>query len=256
MVFPAVDLKGGRCVRLVQGMRGRETVYSDDPVQVALRWQGEGARFLHIVDLDGAWEGMPVNWDVVRRIVEAVEVPVQLGGGLRSLRAVERVLEAGVERAVLGTVAVTEPEVVAEALRHFGPERMVVGVDVRGGEVAVRGWTEGAGVRPVEFGARMRELGAVWALYTDISRDGTLSGPNIEAIRKFAETTGLRVIASGGIASLEDVRRVGALEPYGVEGMVLGRALYEGRFSLEEAMGVLSTEGSPRGDGKGGRCGR
>jgi len=239
LALPAVDLKGGRCVRLVQGMREREKVYSEDPVQVALRWQEEGAEFLHVVDLDGAWEGMPKNWDVVRGILDAVEVPVQLGGGLRSLETVERVLEAGVERVILGTAAVAEPEVVAEALRRFGPERVVVGIDVRGGEVAVRGWTEGTEVHPAELGVRMRELGVARALYTDISRDGTLSGPNVEAIRKFAEATGLRVIASGGISSLEDVRRVAALEPYGVEGMVLGKALYEGRLSLREVLGVL-----------------
>ena len=238
LVLPAVDIKGGRCVRLLRGERGSEKVYFDDPVRAALVWQDEGARLVHVVDLDGAWEGMPKNWKVVSRILKAVEVPIQLGGGLRSLEAIGRVLDAGVERAVLGTAAVEEPGLVAEAVRRFGPERIVVGLDVKDGEVAVKGWTEGSGLSPSVLGLRMRDLGVTRALYTDISRDGALSGPNIEAIRKFAESTGLKLIASGGISSLEDVVKIRGLEPFGVEGMVVGRALYEGRFSLREAIEV------------------
>ncbi|HIE04851.1 MAG TPA: 1-(5-phosphoribosyl)-5-[(5-phosphoribosylamino)methylideneamino]imidazole-4-carboxamide isomerase [Candidatus Latescibacteria bacterium] len=238
LVLPAVDIKGGRCVRLLRGERGSEKVYSDDPVRAALVWQYEGARLIHVVDLDGAWEGMPRNWKVVSRILKAVEVPIQLGGGLRSLEAIGRVLDAGVERVVLGTAAVEEPQLVAEAVRRFGPERIIVGVDVKDGEVAVKGWTEGSGLPPSVLGLRMRDLGVVRALYTDISRDGALSGPNIEAIRKFTESTGLKLIASGGISSLGDVCKVKELEHLGVEGMVVGRALYEGRLSLREAIEV------------------
>lgn len=231
-VIPAIDVRGGRCVRLVQGRVDAETVYADDPVAVARRFAAAGARRLHVVDLDGAFEGLPKNLDVVTEMVRAVDVPVQLGGGIRDMAAVEEVLRRGVRWVILGTAAVERPELVEEACRKH-PGRVLVGIDARDGEVAVRGWVAGSGRDAMELAREMDRLGVEEIIFTDISRDGTLQGPNVEALRRVA-AAGPRVIASGGVRSLDDVRALARIE--GVSGVIIGKALYEGAVRLEDAL--------------------
>lgn len=239
VVIPAIDLRGGRCVRLVQGRADAETVYADDPVEVARRFAAAGVRRLHVVDLDGAFAGLPKNLDIVTRIVQAVDVPVQLGGGVRDLAAVDEVLRRGVRWVILGTAAVEQPELVAEACRRH-PGRVLVGIDARDGEVAVRGWMEGSGKDAVELALEMRRLGVEEIIFTDIARDGMLQGPNVEALRRMAGT-GLRVIASGGVSSLDDVKTLAGIG--GVSGIIIGKALYAGAVRLEEALAVAEAAG-------------
>ena len=231
-IIPSIDLKSGRCVRLYQGDYSRETVYSDDPVSVALRWQREGGARLHLVDLDGAAGGQPANLGVIKQIVSGLEIAVQVGGGVRDLAAAEELLENGADRVILGTVAVQEPDLVRRLCDRKGADRVVVAVDARDGVVAVKGWTEATLVRAMELVQRMEELGVRRFLYTDISRDGTLTQPNFEAIGEMVEATSSAILASGGVSSREHVVRLKAI---GVEGAILGSALYTGRLSLGEA---------------------
>jgi len=189
-----------------------------------------------VVDLDGAFEGSPANLDLVRGIVAAVDIPVEFGGGVRDMGAIGRLLSLGVDRVILGTVIVEDQDLVRRAVDRFGPERIVAGIDAAGGIVAVRGWREGSGLDAIELAVKVKELGISRVIYTDIMRDGTLSGPNFDAIRAMAEGSGLKVIASGGISTLEDVRRIAGMERTGVEGMIVGKALYEGVFSLRDAI--------------------
>lgn len=242
LVIPAIDLRGGKCVRLFQGRRGEETVYSDDPVQMALRWQAEGARYIHLVDLDGAFEGQPRNLSVVREIVRAIRVLVELGGGIRTIEDVEGILGMGVARAILGTVAVANRGLVKEMVQRFGAERIVVGIDAREGKVAIRGWEEETKVPAVELAQVVKKLGIERVIYTDIGRDGTMAGPNLEATGRLAAESGLRVVASGGVSSLEQIRGLKRLEGVGVEGVIIGKALYEGRINLREAIRVAEGE--------------
>ncbi|MBE3581251.1 MAG: 1-(5-phosphoribosyl)-5-[(5-phosphoribosylamino)methylideneamino]imidazole-4-carboxamide isomerase [Thermoanaerobacteraceae bacterium] len=235
IVFPAIDLRRGRCVRLYQGRPEKETVYSGDPVAIARKWVQEGASWLHVVDLDGAFAGRVQNLGVIREIIRAAGVPVQVGGGVRTLADIEALLEAGAARVVLGTAAVADPDLVAGACRTYG-EAIAVGIDSRDGLVAIKGWLDLSPRRAVDLGREMADLGIRRIIYTDISRDGTLQGPNLEAIREMAAGCGLPVIASGGIAELRDVAALRELEPSGVEGVIIGRALYNGRFTLAEAL--------------------
>ncbi len=233
VLYPAVDLRRGRVVRLVRGDPRAERVYGEDPVAWALRWQAEGARWLHVVNLDGALEeGGQENRAALEAILRAVSVPVQFGGGIRSLAEVEALLALGVARVILGTLAVRNPALAAEAVERFGAERIVVALDARGGEVVVRGWQEGGGVTAVELGRQLRDLGVIRVLYTDVDRDGTLQGPAVAATVRLARETGLRVIASGGVSGPEDVAALRRHAADGVEGVVVGRALYEGRVRL------------------------
>lgn len=233
-VIPAIDLRGGRCVRLVQGRLDRETVYGDDPVAVARRWQAAGAEMLHVVDLDGAFGGVPRHLEVIGAIAAATGLPLQVGGGIRDLEAVDRVLGAGARRVILGTAAVEEPALVEEACAHY-PGRILVGIDARGGRVAIKGWAEETARPAADLAAEMRERGVEEIIFTDIGRDGTLSGPNLDALREVA-AAGVRVIASGGVAALDDVRRLRALAPAGVCGVIVGKALYTGAIDLAEAI--------------------
>jgi phosphoribosylformimino-5-aminoimidazole carboxamide ribotide isomerase len=233
-ILPAIDLRAGRCVRLLQGDYARETVFSDDPVAMACRWAEAGARRLHIVDLDGARSGRPENLAVIRGIAAAVSLPVQLGGGIRDRDAILAAREAGVERVILGTTLVTgDPKAVDQLLAEFG-DQIAVGVDARHGRVAIQGWTETTDRDAVELARELETRGARRLIYTDIISDGMLAGPNREGIRRMAEALSIPVIAAGGISSAEDVRYLAALEPLGLEGVIIGKALYTGAVRLEE----------------------
>jgi phosphoribosylformimino-5-aminoimidazole carboxamide ribotide isomerase len=248
IVFPAIDLRRGKCVRLIQGEPDAETVYGDDPLEIARQWMAAGARWLHIINLDGAFAGalrsrrntgeLPLNLRRLRDIAEEVDVPIQFGGGLRTFKDVELVLDLGAQRVILGTVAVRQPERVSEAIERFGAERIVVGIDARDGMVAMSGWQEMSHVTAIELGRQMRQRGVEWVVYTDISRDGMLSGVNVSATATLAVQTGLRVIASGGVASLEDICAVKEVESSGVAGVIIGKALYTGDVDLEQAVAL------------------
>ena len=241
LIIPAVDLRGGKCVRLVQGRADAETVFSDDPVAMALKWQNKGARLLHVVDLDGAFTGSQKNLDVVKDIANALDIPMELGGGIRDRESVERVLEAGVQRAILGTVALKDPAFAEAVCKEYG-DRIAVGIDAKDGMVAIHGWTEIGKKSAVDFAVEMQEAGVKTIIYTDIKRDGMLKGPNIEATKAIAQATqDVEVIASGGVSSLQDVENLKPLESAGVTGMIVGKALYTGDILLEDAISVVSS---------------
>jgi phosphoribosylformimino-5-aminoimidazole carboxamide ribotide isomerase len=235
-VIPAIDLRGGQCVRLYQGDYDRETVYAADPVAMAKHWESFGATRLHVVDLDGARSGEQVNAAAVRGIVEAVGIPVELGGGVRDLETIERWVDAGVDRVFLGTAAVTNPELVGAACRRF-PGRVAAGADARDGRIAVRGWEEASGETAVEFTKRLLADGVVAVTYTNIARDGTLEGPDVEGVRQLIEAIGptsAQIILAGGVGSLEHVWA--AAQVAGLGGVIIGRALYEGTVDLQDAL--------------------
>ena len=239
-VIPAIDLRGGRCVRLHQGDFQRETVFSDDPLSTALHWQEEGGPRLHVVDLDGAASGEPVHLNVIASIVSALGIPVQVGGGIRTAETARAWLEAGVDRVVIGTAAVRNPQMVEEVCRTHGKDRVVVSIDAREGMVALQGWTESSEVSVMELSRKMAGLGVARLLYTDIARDGMLSGPDIETNAELAKDSGMAILASGGVSSAEDIRQ---LLGTGVEGVIVGRALYAGTVSLPEALRAAGAEG-------------
>jgi len=234
-VIPAIDLLGGKCVRLYQGDYNQASVFNDNPVEVARQFAAEGATRLHVVDLDGAKEGKSVNLSVIEAIARAIDIPVQVGGGLRDRAGVSNLLNTGVNRAILGTVAVEKPELVTQLCREF-PEQIVVGIDARNGRVATRGWLETSEVLATDLAQHMAQEGAAAIIYTDIHRDGTLAGPNMEALRELAESIEIPVIASGGVSSLSDLLSLSALELIGVTGAIVGKAIYTGDVSLKEAL--------------------
>ena len=237
-IIPAIDIRGGRCVRLVQGDYDRETVFADDPADAARRWRDAGAKRLHVVDLDGAREGRAVNAASVERIVAAVDVPVQLGGGLRDLETIGGYLEAGVERVVLGTAAVKDQALLAGALARF-PGRIGVGVDARDGIVVTEGWRDSSGITASELLRRIADLGVPWVIYTDTLRDGTLTEPNFDALETLlSDRQHLRIIYSGGVSTIDHLRRLAETE---VEGAIVGRALYTGDINLTEALAATQT---------------
>lgn len=234
LVIPAIDLRGGRCVRLHQGSYARETVYFDDPVKMAKLWRVQNARVLHVVDLDAARGGETENRAIIREICNTLDIPVQVGGGIRTIEGIEAALSAGVHRVVLGTSAVREPDLVSEAIVKFGARRVVVGIDARDGEVRVEGWTEGSGLDAVEFALDMERRGCCRIVYTDISRDGTMEGPNIEAYRTLgSHLTSTRITASGGVGDYRDLVALASLKDVGVDSVIVGRALYENRFPCQ-----------------------
>jgi phosphoribosylformimino-5-aminoimidazole carboxamide ribotide isomerase len=238
ILFPAIDLKDGRCVRLVRGDMAQATIFNDNPAEQALTFERQGFEYLHLVDLDGAFAGKPVNGDAVKAILEAIAIPVQLGGGIRNLRTVEAWLEKGVERVIIGTAAVRDPDLVREAARLY-PGRIAVGIDARDGLVAIEGWAQTAQMSAVDLGRRFEDAGVAALIYTDISRDGAMKGMNIEATLALATATAIAVIASGGLASIADVERL--LEPdcARLSGAITGRALYDGRLDAAEALALI-----------------
>jgi phosphoribosylformimino-5-aminoimidazole carboxamide ribotide isomerase len=235
-IYPAIDLRDGQVVRLQHGDPDKQTTFSSDPIAIAQQWLAAGATWLHVVNLDGAFdEKGTANWAVLPHLT-TLPVHVQFGGGIRSLADVERVLHAGVARVILGTAAIENPDLVGEAVARFGPDHIVVGIDARDGRVKTRGWQTDTAVTPMQLGQQMKERGVRSVIYTDISRDGVLTGVNAEATAQLAQATGLRVIASGGVASLEDVWRCHALANKGIGGVIIGRALYDGKVALRQAI--------------------
>lgn len=237
LIIPAIDLQGGCVVRYVQG-KSNKKVYSRDPLKVAKHWVKQGAGFLHIVDLDGAFTGIPKNLEAVKEIAGQIKVPVEFGGGLRKIETIESVLNAGVARVVLGTKAVEDKEFLAKALRKF-KDKVIVGVDAKDGKVMVRGWKSGhKNTDAVEFSLYLKKSGLSELIYTDTLKDGTLAGPNIKEIKKLLKATGMKIIASGGISSLEDLHKLKGLEKQGVSAVIIGKALYEGKFTLPQALKI------------------
>lgn len=235
IVIPAIDLKDGKCVRLEQGLMERDTVFSDNPGAQARVWQDQGAELLHIVDLDGAFAGEPKNRTAIEAIVQTVSIPTQLGGGIRDLATIEAYLALGISRVIIGTAAQRNPELVKEACKKF-PGRIVVGIDAKAGMVAVQGWAEVTGITAVELARKFEGFGVAAIIYTDISRDGMLQGPNIEATRQLAESINIPVIASGGLSTLKDIENLLAIESSGVSGVITGKAIYTGAINLAEAI--------------------
>lgn len=239
ILYPAIDIKGGRCVRLRQGRMEDATVYGDDPSAMARRWVSEGAEALHIVDLDGAMEGQPKNAEAVVAVRQAVSVPIQVGGGIRSLEAAALYLDQGLETVIVGTRAAVDADFLS-SLSSAYPGRVAVGIDARDGLVALKGWTEVSELPAAELARRVQDLGASRIIYTDIARDGMLTGPNVEATRALARSVSMPVIASGGVGSIEDIQKLKALEADGVAGIIVGKALYEETLSLAKALSVLA----------------
>lgn len=244
IIFPAIDLRGGRCVRLRQGRPELETVFSADPLQTARHWVSEGARWLHVVDLDATLGNAAAGNDaIVAAICQAAGVPVQFGGGLRSPEAIDKAFARGVQRIVIGSAAVSNPALVESALARFGAQAVAVGIDSRSGRVTVRGWQETTEIDAVALALQMKALGVARIITTDVARDGMLSGPNLDLLRRLAETSGLRVIASGGISTLNDLASLAAIP--GIEGAITGQALYTGAFALPEALAAAGGSKPP-----------
>lgn len=247
IVIPAIDIRDGKCVRLFQGREDRETVYGDDPAAMALRWQREGAQYLHVVDLDGAFTGEPRNLDALGEILGRVSIPVEFGGGLRTIESVRHAVELGVDRVILGTAAVRNPELLRAAAREFG-RRVFAGLDARDGMVTVDGWRSNAGVAARAFLEKVEGAGAGGVIYTDVKTDGALSGPNFEALAEILAAARVTVIASGGVASAGDLRRLAGLGGGALWGAIVGKALYSGGMTLAEALAAAAGEG-PAGKG-------
>lgn len=242
IVIPAIDLKDGKCVRLEQGLMDKDTVFNDNPGAQARAWQEQGAELLHIVDLDGAFAGEPKNRGAIEDIIKSITIPAQLGGGIRDIATIEAYLSLGLSRVIIGTAAQRNPELVLEACARF-PGRIVVGIDAKDGMVAVQGWAEVTDITAVELARKFEDCGVAAIIYTDISRDGMLQGPNLEATRTLAEAVSIPIIASGGVSSLKDIENLMAIEAAGITGVITGKAVYTGAISLNEAIAL--TKGRP-----------
>ena len=234
LLIPAIDLKNGRCVRLLQGELDSETVYSDDPAAMACSFEDAGAKRLHLVDLDGAFRGKGKNLDSIHSILKSISIPVQLGGGLRTADDVERMLKLGVSSVIIGTMAVKNPDIFEDIIKRYSSEQIILGIDARNRKVAIEGWQEGTEIYDVDFALHWKKVGIQRVVFTDIARDGMLSGPNMEALRNFARGTGLKIVASGGISSMEDLEQLKTLEEDGVDQVISGKAIYEGKLDLKE----------------------
>lgn len=234
-IIPAVDIKAGQCVRLVQGQADQETVYSNDPVAMACHWDEEGAQLIHVVDLDGAFDGKPVNVEIIKNIIYNSTVDIQIGGGIRTMDALSAYFDAGAYRIILGTIAYQQPEFVEQACKKY-PGKILVGIDARNGKVAIQGWREVSNQSAADLAKSLESAGVAGYIFTDISKDGMMQGPNLEQIKEFASATTTPVIASGGVSRIEDVINLLALEKEGVEGMIIGKALYDKKLDYREIL--------------------
>ncbi|MBI4682901.1 MAG: 1-(5-phosphoribosyl)-5-[(5-phosphoribosylamino)methylideneamino]imidazole-4-carboxamide isomerase [Nitrospirae bacterium] len=239
IIIPAIDLKDGKCVRLLQGKKEEVTVYSDDPASMAQHWVELGAKLLHVVDLDGAFTGEQKNFDKIREIRKSIHIPIELGGGIRNVERIEQLINLGVDRTIIGTSAAKNPVMVKEACERF-PGKVIVGIDAKDGKVAVKGWVEVTDLDAIEFAKRMQDNGAAGIIYTDISRDGMLTGPNIEAMDKMVKAVGIPVIASGGVSNLGDIKQL--MQINNLWGVITGKALYEGTLDLKDAIEISKGE--------------
>lgn len=241
LIFPAIDIRGGKCVRLFKGDFAQETVFGDKPEEMAAKWEAMGGQFLHLVDLDGARAGHSVNLDVVKKIIETVNIPVELGGGIRTMENIDEVLALGVQRVILGSVAAKNPALVKEACQKYG-DRVVVGIDAKDGIVAVDGWEVSGNVEVGVLAKEMAKAGVKTIIYTDISRDGTLEGVNVEATAQLARESGIKVVASGGVKSIDDIKALLPYEKDGIEGVIVGKSIYTGTLDLAEAIKLVAGE--------------
>ena len=241
-LIPAIDLKNGSCVRLLQGNSDKETVYSNDPAGMAVRFEEAGAKRLHLVDLDGAFQGISSNITSIRLIMKNVSIPVQIGGGLRTEEDIDNMIDLGVSSVIVGTMAVNLPDVLEKLLNKYTDEQIILGIDSRNRKVSIEGWKENTQIQDVEFALRWKNSGIKRVVFTDISRDGMLRGPNLIALREMAEHTGLKIVASGGISSLEDLEKLKNLEPYGVDQVISGKAIYERKIDLKKVFKCLQSE--------------
>ena len=232
LIYPAIDIINGKCVRLQQGSYSEVTVFGDSPLDMALKWESQGAQYLHVVDLDAARSGNTENHDIIKRIAKTLRIPVQVGGGIRSLQTIESLLSGGLSRVILGTSAVNNQDMLKTALKEY-KEKIVIGIDAKDGKVAIHGWEQTSDLTAIDFAKRVEELGARTVIYTDISRDGMLKGPNLSAMSEMAASVGVDVIASGGVSCLRDIID---LKPTGVSGVIVGKALYTGNLELKSAI--------------------
>ena len=242
LLIPAIDLRNGFCVRLLQGESDKETVYSNDPAAMAVKFEEAGAKRLHLVDLDGAFQGEGANISSIRSILKNVSIPVQIGGGLRTEEDIDRMLALGVSAVIVGTMAVKHPDVLEKLLKKYTDEQIILGIDARNRKVSIEGWKECTEIQDVEFALRWKNSGIKRVVFTDISRDGMLSGPNLAALREMAEHTGLKIVASGGISSMDDLEQLKTLEPNGVDQAISGKAIYEGKIDLKRVFKCLQSE--------------
>lgn len=242
LLIPAIDLRNGFCVRLLQGESDKETVYSNDPGAMAVTFEEAGAKRLHLVDLDGAFQGEGANISSIRSILKNVSIPVQIGGGLRTEEDIDRMLALGVSAVIVGTMAVKHPDVLEKLLKKYTDEQIILGIDARNRKVSIEGWKESTEIQDVKFALRWKNSGIKRVVFTDISRDGMLSGPNLAALREMAEHTGLKIVASGGISSMDDLEQLKTLEPNGVDQAISGKAIYEGKIDLKRVFKCLQSE--------------
>ena len=242
LLIPAIDLRNGFCVRLLQGESDKETVYSNDPAAMAVTFEEAGAKLLHLVDLDGAFQGEGANISSIRSILKNVSIPVQIGGGLRTEEDIDRMLALGVSAVIVGTMAVKHPDVLEKLLKKYTDEQIILGIDARNRKVSIEGWKESTEIQDVKFALRWKNSGIKRVVFTDISRDGMLSGPNLAALREMAEYTGLKIVASGGISSMDDLEQLKTLEPNGVDQAISGKAIYEGKIDLKRVFKCLQSE--------------
>ena len=238
IIIPAIDIKNGKCVRLLQGDMEKETIFSNAPYEMALKWEKKGAEIIHIVDLDGAIEKTPKNLNTIKKILKTVKVPIQLGGGIRDMHTIAKYIEIGVSKIIIGTEAIKNPNLVKEACKEF-PKKIIVGIDAKNGFVAIEGWTEITKITATKLAKSFENFGVYAINFTDIDKDGMQSGPNILETKKLAQDLSIPVVASGGVSNIEDIKNLLSIEKYGVTGVISGRALYEGTLLLEDAIKVL-----------------